>query len=113
MADTDFCLMCGKTIGMWDKACKYCGANQFGDNNEFYPDEKSLEAAKKLLQRRSWAVQEDSSVIYSTNQKKIKQRKEKQPTFSQEECFLYGIHPKDKIYRKTMELDILRKNYKE
>ena len=48
MADTDFCLMCGKTIGMWDKACKYCGANQFGDSNEFYPDEKSLEAAKYL-----------------------------------------------------------------
>lgn len=48
MADTDFCLMCGKTIGMWDKTCKYCGANQFGDSNEFYPDEKSLEAAKYL-----------------------------------------------------------------
>lgn len=38
---------------------------------------------------------------------------EKEPMFSEEECFLYGIHPDDEMYRKTMELDILSKNYKQ
>lgn len=37
----------------------------------------------------------------------------KEPIFSEEECFLYGIHPNDEMYRKTMELDILSKNYKQ
>ena len=108
MADTDFCLMCGKTIGMWDKTCKYCGENQFGDSNEFYPDEKSIKAAKMLLKRQSNIDEEGFFCrIFGS-----KPRKEKQPIFSEEECFLYGIHPDDEMYRKTMELDILSKNYK-
>ncbi len=36
----------------------------------------------------------------------------REPIFTQEESFLYGIHPDDEMYRKTMELDILSKNYK-
>lgn len=109
MADTRFCLMCSKKIGIWDKTCKYCGANQFGDNNEFYPDEKSIKAAKMLLQgQNNVATEGFFSRLFGS-----KQKKEKQPMFSEEECFLYGIHPKDEMYRKTMELDILSKNYKE
>ena len=42
-----------------------------------------------------------------------RQKEIKQPIFSKEESFLYGIHSNDEMYRKTMELDILSKNYKE
>lgn len=43
---------------------------------------------------------------------KKKKRVDKLPIFSEEECFLMGIHPDDEMYRKIMELDILTKNYK-
>jgi hypothetical protein len=43
---------------------------------------------------------------------RAKEKKEKQPIFSEEECFLYGIHPDDELYRKFMELDILSKDYR-
>lgn len=108
MADTDFCLMCGKTIGIWDKTCKYCGANQFGDNNEFYPDDKSIKIARILQTQHDVGISD--GIFSGIFQKKPK--KTKGPIFTKEECFLYGIHPDDETYRKTMELDILSKNYK-
>lgn len=45
--------------------------------------------------------------------KKERQKKQIPPIFSEEECFLYGIHPDDEMYRKVMELNILTKNYDE
>lgn len=109
MADTDFCLACGKTIGMWDKECKHCGANQFGENDEFYPDEKSIRTTKMVLGTQR--INKSSGILKSIFSKKTDNR-EKEPIFSQEECFLYGIHPDDEMYRKAMEIDILSKNYK-
>lgn len=105
MADTDFCLMCGKTIGMWDKTCKHCGANQFGENNEFYPDEKAMKAVRTAMQGQQTA---ESEGFFS----RLFGKKQKQPMFSEEECLVYGIHPDDEMYRKTMELNVLSKNYK-
>lgn len=39
-------------------------------------------------------------------------RKIKNPIFSEEECLIYGIHPDDEMYRKTMELNVLSKKYR-
>jgi len=109
MADTDFCLTCGKAIGMWDKTCKHCGANQFGENNEFYADEKSIKNVRILQAQQD--PDEPKGISSRFSRKKTK--KVKEPIFSEEEAFLYGIYPNDEMYRKTMELDILSKNYKQ
>jgi CRISPR/Cas system CSM-associated protein Csm3 (group 7 of RAMP superfamily) len=101
MGYKDRCLMCGKEIDSDLLQCPYCGHNQYGQNNEYYPDEKAVKAAKAVLQNNQ------SSRLFGK-----KQKKEKPPIFSEEECFLYGIHPNDKLYRKFMELDILSKDYR-
>ena len=98
MAENWNCLLCGKPIGMWDKVCKYCGEHQFGENDEYYPDENSYRKAQALL----------ASPRNATSVKK-----EKHPIFTEEEAFLMGIHPQDAFFRKTMELDILGKDYDE
>lgn len=98
MADTWNCLLCGKKIGIWDKQCKYCGANQFGENNEFYPDEKAMQQAGALLNSRNTVPPK------SKNERK---------GFTVEEQFFFGLGPKDKMYRKGLEMEILTKNYKE
>lgn len=124
MADTDFCLTCGKTIGMWDKTCRHCGANQFGDNNEFYPDEKAMKTAKKMMraQQRSSLLGFLSAIfgeIEDSKDQEIQIPEEapvmqmEEPLFSEAECLLYGIYPEgDETYRKALELDVLGKNYK-
>lgn len=77
------CIECRKKIGVLDDKCPHCGAIQ-------YDDEPTMERLVVGFEPRI---------------------KEKKPIFSKEECFLYGIHPNDEMYRKTMELDILSKNY--
>lgn len=90
-----FCLDCGKEISPMDKVCRHCGANQFGENNEFYPDENAMRQAKALL-----------------NNVTMNPPKQKRKCLSVEEQFAFGIHPNDETYRKTLELEILGKNYK-
>lgn len=90
MAGTWFCLKCYKDMGD-NQYCPHCGAHRLGD---MAMSKKQSEGA---LAR-----------FFGKRQKEIKQ-----PIFSKEESFLYGIHPNDEMYRKTMELDILSKNYKE
>ena len=99
------CLMCGEKIDSDLMECPHCGEKQYGENNEFYPDEKSMRAARVILQGQSSGKVGFFGQFFG--------KKQKQPMFSEEECFLYGIHPDDEMYRKTMELDILSKNYKE
>lgn len=84
---TWFCYGCQEDIGDAEY-CPYCGMHRSGEEQE---------AAH-------------SSIRPNISASKVK--KVKQPIFSEEECFLYGIHPNDETYRKTMELDILSKNYK-
>lgn len=89
MAGTWFCLKCYKNMG--DKEiCPHCGAHRLGD----------MAMSKK----------EAESVLAKFFGRKPK--REKQPMFSKEERFLYGVHPNDEMYRKTMELDILSKDYR-
>ena len=97
MADTWNCLLCGKKIGIWDKQCKYCGANQFGENNELYPDEKAMKQAGDLLNSRNTVPPKS---------------KNEQKGFTVEEQFFFGLGPKDKMYKKGLEMEILTKNYK-
>ena len=98
------CLMCGEKIDSDLMECPHCGEKQYGENNEFYPDEKSMRTARAILQKQS--------SVKGGFLERLFGKKEKQPMFSKEERFLYGIHPNDEMYRKTMELDILSKNYK-
>jgi len=100
MSDTDFCIRCGKTIGMWDKTCKYCGRNQFGDNNEHYPDEEKMRRAAKIF-----GVQMETKDV-------PQKQKEKYQGLTAEEQLITGIHPDDEMYRKTLEMEVLTKNYK-
>lgn len=109
MADDWSCILCGEPIGMWDKTCRHCGEKQFGENDEYYPDEKSMNLARQLLK----AKQAEEEQGFFSGLFKRKHRESVEPIFSKEERFVYGIHPDDKMYRKTMELDILSKNYKE
>ena len=77
------CIECRKKINVLDDKCPYCGANQ-------YDDVPTRESTSVQLRRG---------------------KKEKKPIFSEEECLIYGIHPKVELYRKTMELNILSKDY--
>lgn len=78
------CIECRKPIGILDEKCPYCGAMQYDDEPAKEP--VVIEARKK--------------------------NKRKELLFSEEEGFLYGIHPDDEMYRKTMELNILSKDYR-
>lgn len=87
MAGTWYCLKCYKEMGN-QQYCPHCGAHRMGDMAK---DKSRPNSLLKILFRR---------------------REKKQPLFSEEECFLYGIHPNDEMYRKTMEMNILSKDYK-
>lgn len=97
MAGEWFCSECGQTIDMFDAKCKYCGANQFGENNEYYPDKKMMRKAEKF-----WGS------LFSGKKKK----KAKNAGLSVEQQFIMGVHPNDEMYRRTLEHEILTKNYK-
>ena len=83
------CLQCGKRIEKWDKQCKYCGANQFGINNEYYPDAKAFRDAKKLMAGQQLPSR--------------KQRK----GFTDEEILATGLYPKDEGYKMSLISRIL------
>lgn len=89
MADTWFCYGCDENIGD-NEYCPYCGMHRSGD--------------KPMSKKETGRV---LSKIFRGQSKK-----EKQSMFSTEECLVYGIHPDDEMYRKTMELEVLSKNYK-
>ena len=78
------CLNCKNTVGLFEQVCPYCG-------NRMY---------------------DDQPVTDKTVQNNGMKRKGIFPVFSEEECFLMGIHPDDEMYRKIMELNILSKDYK-
>lgn len=87
-----YCLNCNKNMGN-KEYCPFCGEYRLGDK------QMSEEEAEMILKE-----------FFG---KKAKQKKQTPPIFSEEECFLYGIHPDDEMYRKVMELNILTKNYYE
>ncbi len=77
------CIECGKKIDVLAEICPYCGEKQY---------DEAVEATVSNVSKR--------------------QKQDKHPMFSEEECLVYGIHPKDEMYRKTMELNVLSKSYK-
>ena len=89
MADTNFCLDCGKRIGRWDKQCKYCGINQFGANNEYYPDAKAFRDAKKFVAGQQARPKKRSKGI------------------TDEEILATGLYPKDEGYKMSLISRIL------
>ena len=89
MASIWFCYGCDENIGD-NEYCPHCGMHRSGD--------------------KPMSEKEVKAVLNRTLGKNSK--KEKISIFSEEECFLYGIHPDDEMYRKTMELEVLSKNYK-
>lgn len=38
-----------------------------------------------------------------------RRKKKRTSYFAEEECLVYGIHPDDEMYRKTIELNVLSK----
>lgn len=91
MSDKWPCIECGRLIGKWDKVCKYCGEKQFGDNDEYYPTDESMELAARLL---------------GTGQK---HKEPKQKGFSDEEILALGLYPKDEGYKMSLISKILNK----
>ena len=96
MAEKRLCRNCHKDIGDAE-FCPYCGEYRLGN---------------KVLQRKNEALAryKQTAIINNIGQTS---KKEKQPIFTEEEAFLMGIHPQDAFFRKTMELDILGKDYDE
>lgn len=82
------CFECRKEIDILADVCPFCGEVQFDDEQDV-----------EMLHMKPF-------------QKEKKTKKGILPVFSEEECFIMGIHPDDELYRKTMELNILSKNYK-
>ena len=87
MTDTHFCLQCSAKIEINDIKCPHCGFNQYGENNEFYPDKKAYRNIRKYV---------NGSV-------------RKQKGFSDEEILALGLYPKDKGYKVSLLSRILGK----
>lgn len=83
-----YCYGCQEDIGD-SEYCPYCGLHRTGEKDARSAKPKGIAG---VLKKRT--------------------RKTNPPVLSEEECLLYGIHPKDEMYRKTMELDVLSRNYK-
>ena len=106
---TWFCFGCQKNIGD-NQYCPYCGMHRLGDFGCDTVVKKPQGILSGFLASLLNPSIETVGIEKSRNEEP---QKVKEPMFSEEECFLYGIHPEDEMYRKTMELNILSKNYKE
>lgn len=91
MAEKNFCLLCGKTIGMWDKVCPYCGERQFGEHDEYYPTARDIRKAKRMLSQGG------------------KKKRGKEPVFTDEEILATDLYPNDEGYRMSLISRILGK----
>lgn len=116
MADDWSCIFCAKPIGMWDKTCKYCGEKQFGENDEYYPTEESMNLARQLLQTQQVEAQqmkEKQGFLSRLFRRKTKEPAE--PVFTQNEVFFHAFLNKneDEEYRKFMRVNWFTKNYRE
>lgn len=76
------CLQCGEKIGMWAEKCPYCGAMQFGENNQYAPCDFSGAAPR---QRRA------------------------KEALADEEILAAGMYPKNKNYKMSLISRILGK----
>lgn len=111
MADDWICLLCGKPIGMWDKICNHCGEKQFGENDEYYPDEKSINLARQLLQ----AQQVEEKQGFLSRLFKRKRREPAESPFTKNEVYFHAFlnENEDEEYRKFMRMNWFTKNYRD
>ena len=79
---------------MDDIICPHCNFKQYGENNEFYPDEKSDVLAKKILNNMN---------------KPTTIKKTKWDGFSDEEILALGLYPDDECYKMSLITKILNK----
>ncbi len=91
MSDKKYCLLCGKKIGMWDKQCQYCGENQFGENNEYYPTGRHMSEAEKMFTKKK--------------QKPVKEREE---MFNDTEKLMFGMYANEE-HKKLLKLKVFGK----
>ncbi len=64
-----YCLECGEIIDMWQKTCHHCGAKQFGENDEYYPDAKAMRKAKKIMRMMNVSEERPENEIFSDEEK--------------------------------------------
>ena len=83
------CLQCREPIDVFDVKCKYCGTNQYGENNEFYPTKRAMKEAKKILNGRS--------------------KNKNKRCLTDEEILALGLYPDDEGYKMSLISRILGK----
>lgn len=91
MGATKYCLFCSESIDIFAKKCKYCGENQYGDNNEYAPTPQSDAIARRIL-------------YGSTNMRRRKTR-----SYTNKERLVLGLYPKDEGYKMSLISRILGK----
>ncbi len=90
------------------KLCRKCH-KEIG-NAEFCPHCGEYRLGNRVLQRKNEALTRCNQASIANNNQRAK--RDKEPIFTLEEAFIMGVHPQDEFYRKTMELDILGKDYR-
>ena len=111
MEDDWSCLLCGEPIGMWDKTCRHCGEKQFGENDEYYPDEKSMNLARQLLEKQ----QAKGNQGFFSRLFGRKKREPAESIFTKNEVYFHTFlnEDEDEEYREFMRLNWYTKNYRE
>lgn len=87
---TWYCFGCGENIGNKER-CPYCGMHRSGE------EPMSEKEARAVLARNGY---------FSDG----KNKKGKQPTFSNEEILALGLYPKDEGYKESLIMRILGKD---
>lgn len=86
-----YCIFCCKKIEPLTHYCPHCNANQYGDNDEYYPDENAYRNAKKNMNASG------------------RNGKKKKSVFSDEEILALGLYPEDEGYKMSLISRILGK----
>lgn len=101
------CLMCGEKIDSDLLECPHCGEKQYGENNEFYPDEAARKAAKKIW--NTWQNGEQK------RENRRRRKEPEEPVFTKNEVFFHAFlnENEDEEYRKFMRMNWFTRNYRD
>lgn len=105
------CLMCGEKIDSDLLECPHCGEKQYGENDEYYPDERTMNLARQLLRTQ----QVEGNQGFFSRLFRRKHREPAEPVFSKNEVFFHAFLNKneDEEYRRFMRMNWFTKNYRE
>lgn len=84
-----YCIDCGKEMKSCFEICPHCGYNQ---QEYINCGTGTVEPKKERVIKR--------------------EKKVKEPMFTEEQAFMMHIHPDDKTYRDIMRMNILSKDYR-